>query len=188
MAKTEGWQVPDPLALGNRHALPDALRVLAEAYPRADWQEHVHFGEMIRFWMQRHAMFRQLLDLLKSDAQAALSRQMEASAHAGRLSHFGGTLLNELHGHHQIEDGHYFPRLIKLDARLERGFDLLEKDHEAMDGLLHGMAEGANSVLRGAEVGPFLDRLTYFERSLNRHLADEEDIVVPVVLHTGFAG
>ena len=128
------------------------------------------------------------VDLLKSDAQAALSRQMEASAHAGRLSHFGGTLLNELHGHHQIEDRHYFPRLIKLDARLERGFDLLEKDHEAMDGLLHGMAEGANSVLRGAEVGPFLDRLSGFERSLNRHLTDEEDIVVPVVLHTGFAG
>jgi hemerythrin-like domain-containing protein len=188
MAKTEIAQMPDPLALGNRDALPDALRVLAAAYPRMDWERHPNFGEMIRFWMQRHAMFRQLLYLLKSDAEAALSGQMEATAHAKRLSHFGGTLLNELHGHHQIEDGHYFPRLIKLDARLERGFDLLEKDHEAMDGLLHAMAEGANEVLKGGEVSPLLDRLEDFERMLKRHLADEEDIVVPVVLHTGFSG
>jgi iron-sulfur cluster repair protein YtfE (RIC family) len=168
--------------------LPDALRVLAEAYPRADWERHLHFGEMIRFWMQRHAMFRRLLALLKSDAKASLSGQMAAEDHARRLSHYGGTLLNELHGHHQIEDHHYFPRLIMLDARLETGFDLLEKDHVAMDGLLHGMAEGANAVLKGGEVGPFLDRLNRFDMSLDRHLTDEEEIVVPVVLQSGFSG
>jgi Regulator of cell morphogenesis and NO signaling len=181
--------ISDPkLALDRRDGLPDALRVLAEAYPRANWEAHANFGEMIRFWMERHAMFRQLTELLQSDAQALADGRVDFAAYAPRLSHYGGMLLNQLHGHHQIEDQHYFPQLITLDGRLERGFELLETDHEAMDGLLHGMADGANAVLQGGEIGPFLDRLNGFTTLLNRHLTDEEEIVVPVVLETGFSG
>lgn len=183
-------QSPPSLALDQRAGLPEALRVLAEAYPRADWSDHPNFGEMIRFWIDRHMMFRQLTLVLRQDAQKFLDGGMEFEHYAPRLSHYGGTLLNQLHGHHQIEDAHYFPQLIQLDKRLERGFDLLETDHSAMDGLLHGMANGANAVLgEGAEkAGAFLELLTDFENLLERHLYDEEDIVVPVVLHTGFSG
>ena len=179
----------DPLlALDRRDGLPDALRVLARAYPRANWDAHGNFGEMIRFWMERHTMFRQLTEILRNDAQALVDRRMDFERYAPRLSHYAGTLLNQLHGHHQIEDQHYFPQLITLDARLEKGFELLETDHEAMDGLLHGMAESANAVLQGGEIGPFLDRLNGFTTLLDRHLTDEEEIVVPVVLETGFRG
>lgn len=176
------------LGLAQRDGLPDALRVLMEAYPRADWAQHDNFGEMIRFWMQRHAMFRDLTTLLQQDAEAVLSQRLDREVYGQRLAHFGGTLLNELHGHHHIEDSHYFPKLIRLDARLERGFALLEADHEAMDGLLREMAEGANAVLAGGEVGAFKTRLSAFQKLLDRHLTDEEEIVVPVVLRTGFAG
>ena len=176
------------LALLQRNGLPETLRVLAEAYPRANWEAHANFGEMIRFWMERHAMFRQLTDILKKDAQALMDKQIDFNSYAPRLSQYGGMLLNQLHGHHQIEDQHYFPQLITLDARLEKGFELLETDHEAMDGLLHGMAEGANAVLQGGEIGTFSDRLNGFTTLLNRHLTDEEEIVVPVVLETGFRG
>ena len=176
------------LALLKRDGLPDALCVLAKAYPRANWETHGNFGELIRFWMERHAMFRQLTDILEKDAQALMDNRMDYNSYAPRLSQYGGMLLNQLHGHHQIEDQHYFPQLIKLDPRLEKGFELLETDHEAMDGLLHGMAEGANAVLGGGEIGIFLDRLNGFTVLLNRHLIDEEEIVVPVVLETGFRG
>ena len=178
----------EALALDRRARLPDALRVLVEAYPRAQWETHENFGELVRFWMQRHMMFRQLIDLLRQDAQRFTDRQIDFETYAPRLSHYAGTLLNELHGHHQIEDHHYFPKLITLDARLERGFDLLESDHDAMDGLLHGMANGANAVLQGGEGGAFLDQLKGFGDLLERHLTDEEDIVVPVILDTGFRG
>ncbi|QFT58777.1 hypothetical protein FIU94_08060 [Sulfitobacter sp. THAF37] len=181
--------ITDPeLALDQRDGLPDALRVLAEAYPRANWEAHENFGEMIRFWMERHAMFRQLTDLLQQDARALADGKVDFNTYAPRLSQYGGMLLNQLHGHHQIEDHHYFPQLITLDGRLERGFELLETDHESMDGLLHNMAEGANAVLQGGEVGPFIERLDRFTALLNRHLTDEEEIVVPVVLETGFRG
>ena len=185
-----GWmtQLNDPLALNQRAGLPDALRVLIDAYPRATWEQHPNFGEMVRFWMQRHAMFRQLTFVLRADAQKYAGQGIEFKDYAQRLSYYGGTLINELHGHHNIEDHHYFPRLIKLDARLERGFELLETDHRAMDGLLHGMAQAANSVLQGGAVGVFLEKLSGFETLLDRHLCDEEDIVVPVVLDTGFRG
>ena len=83
-----------------------------------------------------------------------------------------------------------FPQLMTLDPRISAGFDLLEADHQAMDGLLKGFADQANLVLNGdaAAVGPFLDRVVDFERLLKRHLTDEEELIVPVILSTGFDG
>lgn len=185
-------QETDPLALDVRNRLPDALRTLMQAYPRASWDAHPNFGEMVRFWMERHAMFRQLTQSLRDDVEAHLDGRLAFDAYAPRLARTAGFMLQELHMHHQIEDSHYFPRLIALERKLEKGFGLLESDHEAMDGLLHGMADSANAVLNGGPesdaVGPFSDRLRDFSRLLERHLTDEEEIVVPVILKTGFAG
>jgi iron-sulfur cluster repair protein YtfE (RIC family) len=178
----------DMLALGVRDGLPDALRVLVREFPKTGWQSHPNFGQMVQFWLQRHAMFRQLLEVLESDVQAVMDKQIDMDAYAPRLSRFGGMLLNGLHEHHHIEDDHYFPRLVKLDARIEQGFELLEADHQAMDGLLQTMASGANAVLQGGELGVFLGHLDEFGRMLNLHLTDEEEIIVPVILKTGFDG
>lgn len=176
------------LELTERNGLPEALRVLAEAYPRAQWEAHPNFGDLVHFWMQRHLMFRELVSVLRDDAETAVAGDLDLQRHASRLAQYGGTLLNELHMHHRVEDHHYFPQLIKLDVRLERGFELLESDHETMDGLLHDMAQWANAVLQGGETGVFLDRLNGFAHLLERHLTDEEEIVVPVILDTGFNG
>ena len=176
------------LDLNARTGLPSALRELVELYPRATWESHPNFGDLVRFWMQRHALFRQLLDVLQTDARARIGGNLDFENYTMRLSHYAGTLVNELHGHHQIEDHHYFPKLQGLDARVTRGFDLLEKDHEALDGVLHDLANSANAVLQGGETGVFLDRLAQFGAVLDRHLTDEEEIIVPVILHTGFRG
>lgn len=71
---------------------------------------------------------------------------------------------------------------------MERGFEVLKPDYAVMDGLLHGMAEVANAALGGGEVGVFSVQLEAFGALLNRHLEDEEDIIVPVILTSGFAG
>lgn len=182
-----GMTDPD-LTLAARAGLPDALRCLVQEIPREGWRAHPHFGGMVEFWLDRHLMFRRLLTALEADVQALDGGTLSFETYAPRLSRYGGMLLNELHGHHQIEDQHYFPHLARLDARVERGFDLLEADHQEMDALLHGMAGAANAVLQGGAPGVFADHLDGFGRMLNRHLEDEEEIVVPVILKSGFGG
>ena len=180
--------VTDPLDLTSREGLPDALRVLVEEIPRDAWAAHPNFGGMVQFWLERHMMFRRLLDVLETDLQKLADKRVGFDTYGGRLSHYGGTLLNQLHGHHQIEDTHYFPKLLTLDARLERGFELLDHDHHAMDGIINGVAEGANALLRsqGRDIGAFEGVLTSMHRMLDRHLIDEEEIIVPVILKSGF--
>ena len=43
------------------------------------------------------------------------------------------TLLGNLHGHHQIEDHHYFPVFRQAEPRLAAGFGLLANDHVARE-------------------------------------------------------
>ncbi len=183
------------LDLTRRAGLPDALRVLLAEFPRDGWAEHANFGGMVEFWLQRHLMFRDVLGRIEADTEALLDRGIDAKAYAPRLSRYGGFFLNQLNGHHQIEDTHYFPQLVRLDQRLERGFDLLEADHGAMDGLLARFAEGANAVLQAGDeaaaretAAAFHTRLTGFKALLDRHLIDEEEIIVPVILKSGFDG
>lgn len=183
------------LSLQARTGLPDALRVLLEDYPRQAWEAHPNFSGLVQFWLERHMMFRQLLDMLQSDAQGRLNRDMEMREYAARLSRFGGMLVNQLHGHHQIEDHHYFPQLVGLDDRLVRGFEILDKDHHAMDGLLSRFTDAANLVLREPDdhaareaVAAFQSELGSFDQMLRRHLNDEEEIIVPVILKHGPAG
>lgn len=175
--------------LEDRTGLPDALRVLAEALPRSGWEKHPNFNEIIRFWLDRHLMFRDVLGRLQAGSEAFLDSKVDAVAHAHETQRYGGFLLNQLHTHHQVEDQHYFPQLQGLDARISDGFQLLDADHHALDGHINGMAETMNAYLRVATTPQARDRvgelhraLSQFHGFLDRHLTDEEDLVVPVIL------
>src|SRR5471030_852419 len=48
------------LALASRSGWPEDLRVLITRFPREQWEGHANLGEMARFWLSRHAMFREL--------------------------------------------------------------------------------------------------------------------------------
>lgn len=179
-----------PLDLASREALPDALRVLVEEFPRDGWTENRNFSGLIDFWLQKHLSFRRLMERMNADAEQAIDRKADPMRYKQALSRFGGMLINELHGHHQIEDAHYFPVMAKLDQRASAGFDLLDKDHHALDGILAGLAQGANAVLQDTQgrdefrdkVAAFRGLLRDFDPMLNRHLIDEEELVVPVLL------
>ena len=176
----------DDLALDRRDRLPDALRVLLETYPRAEWESHSNFAGLVQFWLERHLMFRKLTSLLQEDAERAMDGALDPEQQKARLARFGGALGNELHGHHQIEDHHYFPALSGMEPSLVRGFTILDKDHHAMDGLLDRFTRSANGVLQnGGDVGPFREELLSFDAMLDRHLVDEEDLIVPVILRHG---
>jgi len=182
----------EPTALEDRKHLPDALRVLLRDYPRDLWESHHNFDGLTRFWLDRHLMFRRALAQWQDDTRGFLDHDRAPRAHGQMTARIGGFLINELHGHHQIEDTQYFPVLAQANARLARGFDLLDADHHALDAQLAALTEAANGHLRNlqdktadqtASAGAMLARLDGFERFLNRHLVDEEELVVPVILH-----
>ncbi|MEQ6249468.1 hemerythrin domain-containing protein [Sulfitobacter sp. HNIBRBA3233] len=173
--------------LTKRSGLPDALRALLTEYPRAGWEENPNYSQLIAFWLDRHLMFRRLNTQLLGDAEAMLDKRDDPDTYRRKLHRFGGMLIGELHGHHQIEDAHYFPVMSRLDTGLARGFDILDRDHHQMDALLSALAESANAVLKAGDditdpVAEFHRTISGFAPMLDRHLVDEEDLVVPVLL------
>ncbi|MGS4945924.1 hemerythrin domain-containing protein [Meridianimarinicoccus sp. RP-17] len=178
----------DPLALGIRTGLPDALRVLADELPRAGWESHPGFAGLAQFWMERHLLFRRLMDALQTDAEARLDGGMSAQDHAARVQRLGGMLVGTLHEHHGVEDAVYFPQMQGMEPRLLRGFEMLDRDHHALDDWLARFTTAANTAIRQPDrdaVGAFHGELARFAPLLSRHLEDEEDLVVPVILRTG---
>ena len=63
-------------------------------------------------------------------------------------------LLSQLNVHHQIEDLHYFPIFRAAEARLARGFDVLEGDHHAIHVDMEQTAHTANALLRALSGEP----------------------------------
>jgi hypothetical protein len=184
------------LALARRAGWPDDLRALLGRYPRERWQSHANLGEMARFWLSRHDMFREL---------AGMIAEIEARFRAGALvpAEFAQLfvprlqfLLSQLDAHHRIEDLHYFPIFRAAEARLARGFDVLEADHHAIHADMARTAETANALLR-ALAGETDARLRCADdyasasgaltKGLVRHLDDEEDLIVPLILDRGEA-
>ena len=178
----------DPMGLASRDGLPDALRVLLADLPRAGWETHPAFGGLAQFWMERHILFRRLLDALRTDAEARLDHALASDVFAARVNRFGGMLISTLHEHHGVEDTVYFPQMHAMEPRLLRGFDILDRDHHALDAWLARLeTAAAHAVVAPTTdaVGALHGELARFAPLLNRHLEDEEDLVVPVILRTG---
>ncbi len=183
-------------ALEDRPGLPEALRALLARHPRPGWEAHPHFTALTRFWLDRHLMFRRLQAELAAEAAALIDRAADPTASGRRIARLGGRYLNELEGHHHVEDAHYFPLLRALDPRLGAGFDLLDADHHALHEGIVTLADRANATLRGlaaapadlAPAGALHTALARFGRLLDRHLTDEEELIVPVILEHPGAG
>lgn len=186
------------LDLDLRPGLPPDLRVLLDRYPREVWPEHANLGETARMWLGRHDMFRDFGGVLSQALADHREGRIEIAAFrhwfAPRLRFF----LQNLEGHHQVEDHQYFPRFLSADRRLARGFDLLESDHEVIHADLVATAETATLLLSAASAsqGKAQDGLrraadAYAEaserllRRLMRHLEDEEDLIIPLILDRG---
>jgi hemerythrin-like domain-containing protein len=186
--------LPEMLDLHLRRGLPDDLRILLAKYPRGEWQDHANIHGMAGFWLQRHDMFRDLGGILtraiadyregRSDARTF------ARFFAPRLNHF----LGHLDGHHNVEDQHYFPLFAAAEPRLKRGFDVLDSDHHLIHDALERNGAAANAFLRALDADAdrqrfaadaYADENDALVSMLARHLDDEEDLIIPLILDRG---
>lgn len=180
-----------------RTDMPDEMRVLLDQYPRDSWAAHPGFAEKTRHWLGAHQMFRQLAERVRLDAEACLDRDLSPETHAERLMQYGGALVGNLHGHHGWEDRSYFPELSAADPRFDAGLAVLEQDHVDLDKVLAEFTRHANRVLQLSHLDPPQAReevaqvqgtSAVIEAFLQRHLGDEEDLAVPIILHHRLRG
>lgn len=177
--------------------MPEEMRFLLETYPRDDWETHPGFKEKTRHWLGAHQMVRRVAERVRRDTEEVLNKDIALGDYVGRLSYFGGNLVGNLHGHHGWEDHSYFPELSAADPRFESGLELLEQDHADLDFVLDDMTRKANRVIKLAtldevqaleEANDVLPAAEAIEAFLNRHLGDEEELAVPIILHHRLRG
>ena len=182
------------LSLGTRQGLPDDLKLLVALYPRDIWTGHAKLGEMAKFWLARHTMFRELGSSLGGAGDRFRDEAIDArefvSFFAPRLQFF----LQQLHAHHHVEDDHYFPIFRRAESKLARGFEILESDHDAIAVCIENSVTAADTFLQALEGPPagvkqaamrYAQSGDILLRSLLRHLDDEEDLIVPLILDRG---
>jgi hemerythrin-like domain-containing protein len=184
----------EALGLTSRSGWPDDLRVLIARYPRDQWDAHANLGEMARFWLSRHAMFRELSAAIEQIAAQFRSQVLPPADFARRFVPRLQFMLDQLNVHHQIEDLHYFPIFRVADTRLARGFDVLEGDHHHIHADMARTADNANALLQALQADmdtlsrcsdAYADSSGRLIKGLIRHLDDEEDLIVPLILDRG---
>ncbi|GAA4115046.1 hemerythrin domain-containing protein [Aminobacter aganoensis] len=180
--------------LESRAGLPEDLRWLVDKYPREDWFDHDNVHGMASMWLQRHDMFRELGAMLTTGIgdyrEGRMDAQQFARWFAPRLNHF----LGNLDGHHNVEDHHYFPVFANAETRLRPGFEILDADHHLIHEALERNAETASAFLRALKesedsqrfaADAYADENARLVAMLTRHLDDEEDLIIPLILDRG---
>ncbi|WP_170473301.1 hemerythrin domain-containing protein [Ruegeria arenilitoris] len=177
--------------------MPGELQFLLDKYPRDSWESHPGFKEKTRHWLGAHQMFRRLAELVRVDAESYLEKDVPPDEYAARLSYYGNALVGNLHGHHGWEDRNYFPELAAADPRFDAGLEVLEKDHADLDLVLEEYTRMANRAIKlihldeaqaRSEVGALHRTSEVIEAFLQRHLSDEEELAVPIILHHRLRG
>lgn len=180
------------LQLETRAGLPDALSFLLEEYPRDAWQQDQGFHGLVSFWLDRHVLFRNIVAAMREQTLQVLDRQIDTQHYAGQLSRYARLFVGQLHGHHHIEDSHFFPLLMERESKLKSGFAMLDADHHELDRQLAEFTDAANLIFepqsdsqRLTAAGQFDGVLARLDNLLDRHLLDEEDLIVPLILKYG---
>ncbi len=177
--------------------MPTEMRFLLDQYPRDSWDAHPGFKEKTKHWLGAHQMFRRMAERVRLDTEGLLNKDMSIDDFTERLSYYGGNLVGNLHGHHGWEDHIYFPELSAADPRFDAGLEMLEQDHADLDKVLDEFTRSANRVIKLStwdeaqaydEAGYVHATSTTIEAFLKRHLSDEEELAVPIILHHRLRG
>ena len=181
------------LNLDQRSGWPEELRVLLKTYPRDTWR--ASSSPIAQFWLDKHDYFRHQCIALQSATTDFREQRSTPTVFGTWLAPHLQGFVSQLHGHHQIEDHHYFPTFRAAEKRLTRGFDVLAQDHELLHQGIVNIIESVNEFLLTIHDGQvrdldtqrlagdrFSDTSEIVYRRLLRHLDDEEDLIIPLML------
>lgn len=178
-------------------SMPDEMRTLLADYPRVNWPAHPGFKDKTKQWLAAHQKFRKLSAAIRLETEQYLDSERDADDFARRLSYRGNALVGHLHGHHAWEDYEYFPELSAADSRFDLGLEILENDHQALDVVLDSFTKSAIRAIKLVQLGESAARdeagklhaaTETIEAFLQRHLSDEEELAVPIILHHRLRG
>lgn len=185
----------DRLTLGTRKGLPPDLLFLTEKHPRGTWRGQSALAGTGDIWLANHDYFRATTAKIAEHLTRLREDGHTTHDSAPGLRRHIGSLLGSLDGHHRIEDNHYFPMFQRAEPRLLRGFQILDADHhlihDAIDDLAAatqdslrrlGVAEGVMTSDQRYAVDGLAGAVDRIAPLLRQHLADEEDIVIPLIL------
>ena len=163
---------------------------LLREFPRSIWPEASPEDATSRLLLSRHGGFRNRVEMLLNASQAALNdtvSPLNFTYELARELHFFVPLLE---GHHQAESARLYPRLIQHYPTLQDKFVILDRDHMDIDMALGSlkkvperlMTQAPTKALFHQETEQLCVELYRFQRLLARHLDDEEDLVIPILL------
>jgi hypothetical protein len=181
--------------IDRRTGWPDELCVVLRDYPRDTWP--ATRSGMARFWIDKHNYLRRQSAALQSANDDYRARPTTAAQFGNWLAPRLQGFLGELHGHHQIEDFHYFPAFRAAEPRLAAGFDVLNRDHELIHGGIVGIVEAINALIETLHAASadtdaqrraadrYIEASGTLHRRIERHLEDEEDLIIPLMIRQG---
>ncbi|MDB5526652.1 MAG: hemerythrin protein [Rhizobium sp.] len=188
-------KVDHQLTIAVRRGMPTDLLDLLRKFPRGRWAGDPRIHGLAEGWIQRHEMFREL-SVLTAKATADLREgRLAAETFLPLFQRRMGLLLSELETHHHVEDHHYFPAFAAAAPKLQKGFDILDNDHDVIHDSILSLNQASCELiaaLSGEVSGHDGDamrvaarlagKITGFDRVLLRHLEDEEDLIIPLIL------
>ncbi len=166
---------------------PDLL-ALREQHPRESWPA-LPRGSLPSVWLSMHDSLRDGQAMLERLATHWQLKMIDDATFRDRALPMLRQHLGHLHGHHRLEDTHYFPQFRSIQPHLVKGFDLLERDHahlnaaiDVLEDLTRRLAslDLENPETR-AHIQRMADALHRIGPDLRQHLLDEEDLVIPLL-------
>lgn len=185
---------PNAWPPADESGLPATIAYLRSGYPPFKWREAYNFEELASFWLKVHQDLREQSGELERITLAYREGVLDATAFQQAFVPGFNQFLHQLEAHHRLEDATYFPKFRALDPRMQAGFDRLEKDHDVIQTALVTSLDAARGLVAALPRGAASARIASdsyaaatkrLAQLLARHLADEEDLVIPAMLDQG---
>lgn len=161
--------------------------------PPEKWYDS-EFSYKTGAWLHFHTNFRRRQNLLEQTGETYLDIKSPLSEdNLPQWQNYRSNMLrllydqiSHLHGHHGVEDSQYFPYFVQHFPRLKPGFAVLDSDHHSIHAMLDELESQCHQLYNMTTCQPdFADKLHDKIKKagvlLNRHLSDEEDLVIPIL-------
>jgi hemerythrin-like domain-containing protein len=185
------YRTPDHNVLeraGLEAKLRAGLTGLAQ-WPPERWAGHPAYAGLASHWQDIHRAMIHNLGLVERSLRALAENRLGETDRvrlAREIAPVARQSVDHLHGHHRLEDQVMFPQLLRATPTLARPLKLLEADHIVLNAVLAPFERALKSLPDASAQASAWDAVAEggerVARVARRHIADEEEIVIPAVL------